>query len=150
MGDRWGIVVQFLFMLCLMSQCLSSIVETAQGSDSFIAFLIGHSYGVELFPHVGFKTMGGNCSIAAPGHPCVKLTDPFDDSIVFSLGYVLIAVLIIPMCFMNLDENIRFQWASFGATIVFITFFSVYWATDVHPKRVPMIGDSFGEAVSGN
>jgi amino acid permease len=146
LGHRWGLVAQFLFIVCLMSQLISTIVETAQGSDAFLAYLFGTSHGVELFPVMSVKSMGGDCNVTL-ADDCVKLSDPLDNSIIFSLGYILVAVLILPMCFMNLDDNMSYQFGSFSATLIFIAVFFVDWVEDLDVGRVPMIGGSFGRAL---
>ncbi len=137
---RWPYVAtQVVLNLALLSLNLVSILETVQVMDWYVvhisvvglgslflfsmcqarAFLtFGHAenrtivgifnctYGLTLTPTAAFQRV---CPPAISGGTC---DSPFGDSMVIGLGYFVVVVLIIPMGYFNLDDNIVIQVVS--------------------------------------
>lgn len=64
------------------------------------------TYGLTLTPSVAFQRV---CPPPISGGTC---DSPFGDSMVVGLGYFVVIVLIIPMGYFNLDDNIVIQVVS--------------------------------------
>ena len=94
-----------------MSQALASIIDTAQVVDGFIVMIAGETYGMVVAPEWrGINSWSLVDCNRADNKYCVPFGRPgephMEIELVLTLGYVLLAIVIIPMGLMNLDENV--------------------------------------------
>jgi len=110
-----------------MSQTLASIADTAQVVDGFIVMLFGSTYGLVLVPEIRLESWSISDCISVMNPYCVpfgpEVTEGADISLILTVGYLALAVLIVPMCYMNLDDNIFFQIISFVMLLSLSTLF---------------------------
>jgi len=69
-----------------------------QSLDEFLVSRAGRTWGLQFFPHPGFyeyKDAG-------------EVYLPCETSLILSVGYIMICVLVIPMGMINLDSNVAF------------------------------------------
>ena len=114
----WG------FILLFIASNVSSIVESAQTMDQLFVNYAGKSCALGVYPPCGFYCVlsdsddseGKECTTAASSSD-----SPFGSSWVISLGFLATMTVVIPLSFLNLDDNIMVQNASFLclAAIVF-------------------------------
>ncbi len=142
------IIAETLFILSCAAQACSALVETAQSLDGFIAsFLLGQTYGVELYPRMQVVTWSAtNCHVAElPGEKESDVDEctPFHDagSLIFTLGFAVTTLLFLPLGRRNLKETILLQMVSFFCMGILLTQFSgEFLARGLDISRVPMWG----------
>ena len=116
---RVGFIIgQILLNICLQASNIASIVVAAQVLDDFLVYTFKASYAFD-FAHFEFLKSSGDFSDENPfaGHIWT-----------ISLGYVIAMVICIPFGFLNLDENMWFQWFSFvGMMASFVLFYILFF-----------------------
>ena len=89
------------FVALFLTLNVASIIESAQTTDQLLVFYAGKSCGMELFPDFG-KLF---CV-----HDLGNFDSPFGSGVwVISLGFLLTLSVVLPLSFLNLDENIIVQ-----------------------------------------
>lgn len=99
----------------------------AKVMDNCLHHVFGETYGVDYgtFPPQFVKSVSKSHSGTAG---TVEWTRGSEN--VLSLGFLIIATIVIPIGAMNLDENMFLQWISFGGLVIFTTDFIVQvWVT---------------------
>jgi hypothetical protein len=111
-GRKGYIAGQILVNLCLQAGNIASIIVAAQVMDDFIVYAFKHSYALRFVPPIGFITSSTDTE------------HPFGDAEwIITLGYMVSMVICIPFGWLNLDQNMWFQWFSFlGMTATLIEF----------------------------
>jgi len=115
---RVGFIIgQILLNICLQASNIASIVVAAQVLDDFLVYTFKASYAFD-FAHGEF----------IKSHGSFTDDNPFSGHIwTISLGYVIAMVICIPFGFLNLDENMWFQWFSFlGMMASFVMFYILF------------------------
>lgn len=118
-GEKFYPFVEFLFLLSCMVFACTSLVETAQSLDQFIAsFLIGKTYALQLVPTIQFVEWSSVfCHAASETQKESTLEEctPFnnDGPLVISLGYCITTILFLPFGRGHLKETIIMQYISF-------------------------------------
>jgi hypothetical protein len=75
-----------------------------QVMDQFFVFAFGRSYALQFSPSFGF--------VSTPSPACLE--SPWSESgVVLTLGYLVTMATCMPLGFLNLDQNILFQYVSF-------------------------------------
>jgi hypothetical protein len=117
-GRGGAIAGQIVLNICLQASNIASIVVAAQVLDDFFVTSFKHSYAFD-FAHFEFLKSDGSATDA----------NPFTGHIwVISLGYVVAMAICIPFGFLNLDDNMWFQWFSFfGMMLSFAQFFILFF-----------------------
>ena len=113
-------VAQIFVNISLHAMNVASIIVTGQVMDVVLIKVLGESCGLQLYPHVGWQCV----------HEVSRDVSPFGPVFIITLGYFLCLVLILPISFLNLDENIWIQKLSaalmiFMVLIWLITFFRI-------------------------
>lgn len=140
MGPMWGTVAQVMFVICLMSQCIASIIDTAQVLDGFVVYLFGTTYGLEVLPVPQFRSWSHRECNRDANEYCSPFQDG-DVSVILTVGYMALTLLVLPMGCMNLNENIAIQIVSFTMLGLLTTVFVInYCYIGLDFQRVPMIG----------
>jgi hypothetical protein len=144
-GPRAFQITQVLFFLCTTCLNVAAIVDTAEVVDSFLGL---------QFESVGFNAQTLTLQTWSHG-PCSRkevklgLCDPFGDADVYgdyllTLGYLLTALVFVPVCLMDLKENTSWQIFGFAVltatSIYFCATFSTY---ELSLKHVSLWGSSW-------
>jgi hypothetical protein len=135
-GHKGMYIAQVGFIMNMMAQICSSIVSNAQVMDGFVVFLSPYSatYALQLSPTIEFLSWSPPKEMLTI-QPSLSMQDvsnchnlnvvPFrledgvvEDRVIISLGYVLLAVMLVPMSLMNLDENMFIQKISFYMMVI--------------------------------
>ena len=96
-----------IFIFNLLIQNISAIVESAQTTDATIVAIFGKSCGAEIYPNQTFTCVGGGNFINTTA---VIIADSvFGDAWILSTGFILVALLAIPLGYWNLDDIIGVQ-----------------------------------------
>lgn len=143
---RWPYILTQVFLnFALLSLNLVSILETVQVMDWTLVGIFTCTYGLTLWPEVGFQ------SVCLPrGTPPTGCDSPFGSSMVVGLGYAVVIVLIIPLGYWNLDDNIIIQVVSvfIQLAIIFnwcVTFFLQYFSPTYVYEPVSAFGSLKGQ-----
>ena len=107
-GRRWHDVMQLSLYLSMQSITISSIVISAQTIDNFLVAVSGYSCGFQLAPTLDWvcaRTVTQNAS-------------PFTGIMLFTYGYLLLIVVILPQTTMDLNDNVVIQFSKFDFTIL--------------------------------
>lgn len=119
-------ITQFAFFLCIMSQCVASIISTAQVVDAFTANYHGQTYGLQfngLFSPPMLRTWSpGFCD---DGEECLPFDERSYGNVILTWGYVVTATLISPLCLRDMKDNVSTQTMSFLLMLMFLLEFCV-------------------------
>jgi amino acid permease len=165
MGKGYGVLAQILFVICLMAQCLASIVQAAQVFDCLVVYVHDRTKALEVYPSFSFiEWRLDDCDLKTNPY-CVPFQDePERFRLVLTAGYVLLSAVVLPMGCMNLDENMKVQILSFLLLCALTVIFAVHYLLliglhseqgimtpshreEVRASSVPMIGEEISEAL---
>eukprot|EP00048_Salpingoeca_helianthica_P017002 m.235246 g.235246 ORF g.235246 m.235246 type:complete len:551 (+) comp19959_c0_seq1:41-1693(+) len=146
-GGRAYWLFQILYNLSMQASNIASMIISAQVLDEFVRMIFGRNYALQYqqWPpsiiHASSDPDVPWCSGSVAHGQCSGETLTF----VISLGYVICMAICIPFGYLNLDENMWFQWFSFwgllGFTMVFWLQFGVSLSYDdtvcYDPLNVP-------------
>ncbi len=105
LGARFYLIVQILLNLSLLSMNLVSILQTVQVMDWLLVRIFGCTYGITFVPSIAAKEV---CPLVGT---CLHQDSPFGNDMVIGLGFLVSLALVIPLGFLNLDDNIGVQAA---------------------------------------
>jgi hypothetical protein len=103
LGTKLYALTQLLLNLSLLSMNLVSMLQTIQVMDWLLVRIFGCTCGVTFWPELAAK-----CVCPAVG-TCVHQDSPFGQAMVMGTGYLVSIALVIPLAFLNLDDNIGVQ-----------------------------------------
>ena len=98
-----------IFIFNLLIQNISAIVESAQTTDATIVAIFGKSCGAEIYPNQTFTCVGGGGQNFINTTAIIIADSVFGDAWILSLGFILVALLAIPLGYWNLDDIIGVQ-----------------------------------------
>lgn len=133
---RYGyLVTQFFFQLSLACNNISSIIQSVQVMDFAIAAIFHRSCAVpEFYPHFSF-----HCPEAVSGDITV-----FGGIYVLSVGFLVTALVCVPMGLFNLDDNVVIQKVScFLVCLMVAVWVVVFSVGGLDMGRVPAVGTKF-------
>jgi amino acid permease len=133
-GDSWYLVAHLAFNLSMQSINVASIVVSAQALDNLFIFVFGNTYALQLLPQLDLlsSTTGGE--------------DVFGGATVISLGYIVLLALVVPLGFLDLSENVRYQSYSFWLSIAILMQFIYHFSSRPrHFDQTPTIGGDFSQ-----
>jgi len=132
---REGLIAAQIFINAAL-QCanVAAIIECAQVADSTLIAIFKKSCGLQVYPSLGKW-------VCVSDH--TQTDSPFADGTyyLFTIGFLMMMVLVIPMGYLNLDDNIIVQVvANLFLIVVTGDFLENFIATGLDRKRVPMVG----------
>jgi amino acid permease len=136
-GPRAQTLASVLYNISLQSTNVAAMIVSAQVLDVFIIYVAGHSVALDYHewpPHL----IRSEPSLTDPSQG--SLTDPWLTQWVISAGFVVSAVIAVPLGYINLEDNMKFQWASLVGLLLFTSEFFVQFALNLVP------GTRWGEA----
>lgn len=129
-----GLVLAQIFINCAL-QCanVAAIIECSQVADSTVIAIFKKTCGVQIYPSFGWE--------------CVDVPQPSDSPFpdghfyLFTVGFLIMMVIVIPMGLLNLDDNIIVQiLADVFLVVVTGDFLVTFCLHGLKPKTVPLIG----------
>lgn len=153
LGRRSFTASQVFFFLAIFTQTVASIIGTAQSMDGLIVLLCDRTWAMEVFAgRFVVWTPGEYCGVHANHSECV----PFSSfhgapkiGCIITAGYLATLVLMAPMGFWNLDDNIKFQVISFFVLVILALEFILEMCFNhgIHFSRVPWFGDDYSSVL---
>jgi len=138
-----GLIIAMIFINISM-QCanIASIIECAQVADEAIIKIFGRSCGLQLYPHFGMECVSAE----------IPSDSPFDASAyyLFTIGFLIMMVAVIPMGLLNLDDNIYLQIiADIFLAVVTIDFIATFIMHGIDFSQVPVYKSGGQAAILG-
>mmetsp|Transcript_6793 Transcript_6793/g.13414 ORF Transcript_6793/g.13414 Transcript_6793/m.13414 type:complete len:540 (-) Transcript_6793:1023-2642(-) len=160
-GKKGMHIAQIMFIMNMIAQIVSSIVSNAQVMDAFIVFLNPNqaTYALQILPYVTvlswrppMDSSGAplQFSDAAECHASkvVPFQDDSESRVVISLGYLSLALMLVPMSNMNLDDNIFIQKVSFYMLLVLSgEFLLQFFFQGLEHHHVPAFGGDYSHVL---
>ncbi|KAI9254882.1 transmembrane amino acid transporter protein-domain-containing protein [Sporodiniella umbellata] len=134
LGKKYHYLFQVLLYLALQAVNVTSIIIAAQTFDSMFITVFKGTCGLGVYPGGWF------CVTQADG---ITGNSPFPDTdyYIFTFGYLLTAVMVIPLGFFSLVENIVVQMISFIVLIaVLIQWCVAFGQEGLKTELLPAIG----------
>ncbi|GAM23877.1 hypothetical protein SAMD00019534_070520, partial [Acytostelium subglobosum LB1] len=142
---KWGYLFAQVFInVALQATNVASIIVCAQVLDSMFIYLFGKTCGLELYPQAFHWTCADKLT---------QSSSPFTDMyMLFTFGYLVVLVVIIPLGFLNLDDNIIVQIGAFIMMLVITSSWVVMFCMHgLEASNLPMFGSGSGIAkIMGN
>eukprot|EP00468_Gymnochlora_sp_CCMP2014_P005181 CAMPEP_0167756398 /NCGR_PEP_ID=MMETSP0110_2-20121227/9366_1 /TAXON_ID=629695 /ORGANISM="Gymnochlora sp., Strain CCMP2014" /LENGTH=496 /DNA_ID=CAMNT_0007642509 /DNA_START=178 /DNA_END=1665 /DNA_ORIENTATION=+ len=139
---RWAYyLVFFLFLFNITTSNVSAIVESAQTLDSTFLMSFGQACALEIAPSFGFI--------------CVDKMNPLSDSVFgenvwyISLGFIMLAIISVPVGLWNLEENMIIQNLSLIALCLLLSQFCMQFLYNgLHPEYLPVSSLQAGAGIT--
>jgi hypothetical protein len=126
------IAVLFFFISTMITTNISAIVAATQSLDSNLLFFFGRACALEVYPHFG--------PICVTGTLDSTFDSPFGEVWTLSVGFVLLFIIVTPLCFMNLEENVAVQNVSCAIMCLLCLEFFVQLCTEqLSLERMPTL-----------
>ncbi|CEI88653.1 hypothetical protein RMCBS344292_03034 [Rhizopus microsporus] len=136
LGKKYHYVFQILLYLALQAVNVASIILAAQTFDSMFITIFKGTCGLGVSPGGWFCV--SNATGAGGNSPF-----PSEDYYIFTFGFLLTAVLVIPLGFFSLVENIAIQMTSFIIlTAIIIQWCVAFCQEGLKPELLPASGDN--------
>ncbi|CAO3596993.1 unnamed protein product [Absidia cylindrospora] len=133
LGKKYHYFFQIMLYLALQAVNVSSIILAAQTFDGMLITIFNGTCGLGVNPGGWF------CQTAH----VVQGNSPFssDDYYIFTFGFLLTAVMVIPLGFFSLVENIAVQMTSFVVLIaILIQWLAAFGEHGFDPSLLPAAG----------
>jgi amino acid permease len=139
-GERFRVPAQILFNFSMQASNIAAMIIAAQVFDVFLVTVFGRSYAFDYVDGV---------MLTADDPHAVDLWG--GETWIVSLGYVLTMVICIPFGYLNLEENMSFQWLSFVALVILVGEFFVQFVLNVdnHTRGASMDNVPMFTSLSG-
>jgi hypothetical protein len=133
-------ITQFMYQLSIMAQNISMIVQSCQVMDFTLVALLGLSCALPQFsPNVAFT-----CSY--PGGFTLNGNSPFGNWYLISLGFIITCCAVMPLGFIDLDDNDVVQKGGFFALVlIIIVWLGISVNNNPTLPYVPAIGCDFSQ-----
>lgn len=142
-GPYW--LVQVILNMSLLSVNILSILETVNVMDLTIVRIFNETCGLVLVPTAVNQTFGFDC-VAPLG--CSHSNSPFGNSMVISVGFAVVIVIIIPMGYFNLEDNIFIQFVATAIqTLIIVQWLVTFLLQGLSFKSVTAFGTGEGQAM---
>uniref|UniRef100_A0A0C3UDE5 Amino acid transporter transmembrane domain-containing protein n=1 Tax=Guillardia theta (strain CCMP2712) TaxID=905079 RepID=A0A0C3UDE5_GUITC len=161
-GHRGMQLAQGMFIVNMMAQISSSIISNAQVMDSFIVFLNPRhtTYALQVWPTLDIISWSPPLkailqppvtmeqSAACHQGKVIPFNDPEESRAIISLGYLSLALILIPMSIMNLEENIFIQKISFYMLLLLSAeFLMQFYMQGMGNHEVPAFGHDYSHVL---
>ncbi|KAF9153005.1 hypothetical protein BG015_004292 [Linnemannia schmuckeri] len=135
-GRRYQVLVQIICFLALQTTIIASIAICAQLFDNLLIQIARRTCGIQVYPSAAFICVSEQLPSASP----------FSGTLVMSTGALLAMILIVPLCLLNLSENI---WLQVGSCIlillIFVQWIVTFFQHGLDSSRVPAVGTDISQ-----
>lgn len=141
-GKKGLIFAEIFINVSLQCANVASIIECAQVADEALIAIFKKSCGLQLYPHFEMQCVSTQ----------IPSDSPFDASAfyLFTIGFLLMMVIVIPMGMLNLDDNIYVQViADIFLVVVTVDFIITFVLHGLDFSRVPMFKPEGQGAILG-
>ncbi|KAI9300601.1 hypothetical protein BJ944DRAFT_291577 [Cunninghamella echinulata] len=133
LGKKYHYFFQFMLYVALQAVNISSIILAAQTFDNMLITIFKGTCGLGVNPGGWFCTTSQSTQSSSPFNT--------EDYFIFTFGYLLTAVMVIPLGFFSLVENIAVQMISFIMLIaILIQWLVAFGQEGFKPELLPASG----------
>lgn len=157
-------ITQILFYLTAICLNVAAIVDTSEVVDSALglhkssyalSFYNTNSNSTSIIPEIKiWNLMNGNQHSCTRKQVKLGLCDPFDNEIIYgnyilTLGYIITAIVFVPLCIKDLKENTNYQIFGFIILLSLSTYFCYTFInvltikTIIELKHVTLWGNTY-------
>ncbi|KAF9901044.1 hypothetical protein EC991_006579 [Linnemannia zychae] len=137
LGRRYQALVQIICFLALQTTIIASIAICAQLFDNLLIQIAHRTCGIQVHPSAAFICVSEQ----------LPSSSPFSGTMIMSTGALLAMILIVPLCLMNLSENIWLQCVSCVLILlIFIQWIVTFFQHGLVTSRVPAVGSDMSQA----
>ncbi|KAF9197914.1 hypothetical protein BGZ49_001450 [Haplosporangium sp. Z 27] len=135
-GRKFQIIMQMICFLAMQTTNIASIAICAQVFDNLLIQLFHKTCGIQVHPTAAFICVTDQ----------LPSSSPFSGTMIMSTGTVLALVMVLPLCLMNLSENIWIQVVScIIILLVFLQWIVTIFKQGIVPSRVPAVGSDLSQ-----
>jgi amino acid permease len=122
-GPRAQTITSLVYNASLQSTNIAAMIVSAQIMDVFIVYTAGHSVALDyhMWPPKFIRSQH-------------DLSDPWLTQFVISAGFILSMGVSIPLGYINLEDNMKFQWVSLVGLLLFTCEFFVQFIMCLVPS----------------
>lgn len=135
-GRRYQVLVQIICFLAMQTTNIASIAICAQLFDNLLIRIAHRTCGIQVYPNAAFVCVSEQLPSASP----------FSGTLIMSTGALLAMMLIVPLCLLNLSENI---WLQVGSCIlillIFVQWIITFFQHGLDTSRVPAVGTDISQ-----
>lgn len=107
-GEKYYKLVQILYTISMQATNIAAMIISAQVVDQLLQNAFGNMYAIDYEVWPPSPVSSSNCtSNSHPWHVDGSCSDP---TFVITIGYVAVMAVCIPLGWVNLDDNMWFQW----------------------------------------
>lgn len=129
-------LVQIICFLALQTTIIASIAICAQLFDNLLIRIAHRTCAIQVYPTAAFVCVSEQLPSASP----------FSGTLIMSTGALLAMVLIIPLCLLNLSENIWLQVVSCVVILlIFVQWIVTFFQHGLDTSRVPAVGTNISQ-----
>ncbi|KAG0215659.1 hypothetical protein BGX28_008905 [Mortierella sp. GBA30] len=135
-GRRYQVLVQIVCFLALQTTNIASIAISAQLFDNLLIRIFHRTCGLQVYPSVALICVTEQLPAASP----------FSGVLIMSTGAFVALIMIVPLCLMNLSENIWLQIASCVLILlIMLQWIVTFFIHGIETSRVPAIGSNISQ-----
>ncbi|KAG0375404.1 hypothetical protein BGX24_009159 [Mortierella sp. AD032] len=136
LGRRYQALVQIICFLALQTTIIASIAICAQLFDNLLIRIAHRTCGIQVYPGAAFVCVSEQLSSSSP----------FSGTMIMSTGALIAMILIVPLCLMNLSENIWLQTVSCVVILmIFVQWIVTFFQHGLDTSRVPAVGSDVSQ-----
>ncbi|KAG0281678.1 hypothetical protein BGZ95_000531 [Linnemannia exigua] len=136
LGRRYQALVQIICFLALQTTIIASIAICAQLFDNLLIRIAHRTCGIQVYPSAAFVCVSGQ----------LPSSSPFSGTMIMSTGALIAMILIVPLCLMNLSENIWLQTVSCVVILmIFVQWIVTFFQHGLDTSRVPAVGSDVSQ-----
>ncbi|CAG8672973.1 4422_t:CDS:2 [Funneliformis mosseae] len=126
------IAIGLILLISIESMIIATIALTSQSFDTMLIRLTGKTCGIGIYPDRGWICV----------YDLGDFSSPFGNRLMaFTGGFMITFILVIPMAFCDLSENVKVQIISFVTMLLVVVTWSIACiANGIKPDRIPLIG----------
>ncbi|KAG0289751.1 hypothetical protein BGZ96_006729 [Linnemannia gamsii] len=136
LGRRYQMLVQIICFLALQTTIIASIAICAQLFDNLLIRIAHRTCAIQVYPTAAFVCVSEQLPSASP----------FSGTLIMSTGALLAMILIVPLCLLNLSENIWLQVVScIVILLIFVQWIVTFFQHGLDTSRVPAVGSNISQ-----
>eukprot|EP00117_Sycon_ciliatum_P031304 scpid48664/ scgid4434/ len=147
-GTKAYYVFQILYTISLQALNIASMIISSQVVDNFIFKVTGNNYALD-YKTWSIVTGCSGFSKDAVGQ-CLEDSNIFPVSTVISLGFIVSMLICLPFGYLNLDDNMWFQWFSLIGLLLFTLEFVVQFFLNMIPSSKYYVGPHYDPGLDMN
>eukprot|EP00045_Choanoeca_perplexa_P012175 m.131850 g.131850 ORF g.131850 m.131850 type:complete len:607 (+) comp15915_c0_seq3:277-2097(+) len=128
------IIFQVFYNLSMQASNIAAMIISSKVLDKFIAKVGRHSYALDYIHWEFIKTSGSSSHPWCHGDVVDGECQGGELTWILSIGFLVCMAICIPFGYLNLDENMWFQWVSLAGLLIFTIEFYVQFILNLNKQ----------------